>query len=312
MKILLLGAAGFIGTNLTIELAKKTEDEITLVDRSKAFFKPIVSMDLKNVHILEADLTVDMDFDSILKDQEVVYHLVSTTVPTTSNQHISQKLVSNVIFSANLFEACIRCGVKKVVFVSSGGTVYGKEVDCPLKEKTATNPISSYGVQKITIEKLLYLYRYMYGLDYRIIRLANPYGPYQRPNGVLGAVTTFTYKALKGDEITVYGDGSVVRDFIYIDDAIRAIMKIVNGENKHRTFNLGCGYGTSIKQVLETIEKALGIKLNVSYLEGRKVDVPVNYLDISRYEKYYGALNPISLEDGIRKTADFMKKEYGI
>ena len=312
MKILLLGAAGFIGTNLTIELAKKTEDEITLVDRSKEFFKPIVSMDLKNVHILEADLTVDMDFDSILKDQEVVYHLVSTTVPTTSNQHISQELVSNVIFSANLFEACIRCDVKKVVFVSSGGTVYGKEVDCPLKEKTATNPISSYGVQKITIEKLLYLYRYMYGLDYRIIRLANPYGPYQRPNGVLGAVTTFTYKALKGDEITVYGDGSVVRDFIYIDDAIRAIMKIVNGENKHRTFNLGCGYGTSIKQVLETIEKALGIKLNVSYLEGRKVDVPVNYLDISRYEKYYGALNPISLEDGIRKTADFMKKEYGI
>lgn len=312
MKILLLGAAGFIGTNLTIELAKKTEDEITLVDRSKAFFKPIVSMNLKNVHILEADLTVDMDFDSILKDQEVVYHLVSTTVPTTSNQHISQELVSNVIFSANLFEACIRCDVKKVVFVSSGGTVYGKEVDCPLKEKTATNPISSYGVQKITIEKLLYLYRYMYGLDYRIIRLANPYGPYQRPNGVLGAVTTFTYKALKGDEITVYGDGSVVRDFIYIDDAIRAIMKIVNGENKHRTFNLGCGYGTSIKQVLETIEKALGIKLNISYLEGRKVDVPVNYLDISRYEKYYGALNPISLEDGIRKTADFMKKEYGI
>lgn len=312
MKILLLGAAGFIGTNLTIELAKKTEDEITLVDRSKAFFKPIVSMDLKNVHILEADLTVGMDFDSILKDQEVVYHLVSTTVPTTSNQHISQELVSNVIFSANLFEACIRCAVKKVVFVSSGGTVYGKEVDCPLKEKTATNPISSYGVQKITIEKLLYLYRYMYGLDYRIIRLANPYGPYQRPNGVLGAVTTFTYKALKGDEITVYGDGSVVRDFIYIDDAIRAIMKIVNGENKHRTFNLGCGYGTSIKQVLETIEKALGIKLNVSYIEGRKVDVPVNYLDISRYEKYYGELNPISLEDGIRKTADFMKKEYGI
>lgn len=162
MKILLLGAAGFIGTNLTIELAKKTEDEITLVDRSKAFFKPIVSMDLKNVHILEADLTVDMDFDSILKDQEVVYHLVSTTVPTTSNQHISQELVSNVIFSANLFEACIRCGVKKVVFVSSGGTVYGKEVDCPLKEKTATNPISSYGVQKITIEKLLYLYKDLY------------------------------------------------------------------------------------------------------------------------------------------------------
>lgn len=312
MKILLMGAAGFIGTNLTIELAKNAENEITLVDRCKDFFNPIINMNLKNIRIVESELTVDMDFDSILKSQEVVYHLVSTTVPTTSNQHISQELVSNVVFSANLFEACIRCGVKKVVFISSGGTVYGKEVDCPLKEKTATNPISSYGVQKVTIEKLLYLYRYMYGLDYRIIRLANPYGPYQRPNGVLGAVTTFTYKALKGDEITVYGDGSIVRDFIYIDDAIRAIMKIVEGENKHRTFNLGCGYGTSIKQVLETIEKALGISMNVSYIEGRKVDVPVNYLDISRYEKYYGALNPISLEEGIKKTADFMKHEYNL
>ena len=204
MKILLLGAAGFIGTNLTIELAKNTKDEITLIDRNIDFFNPIINMNLNNVHIEEASLTVDMDFDSILKNQEIVYHLVSTTVPTTSNQHISQELVSNVIFSANLFEACIRCGVKKVVFISSGGTVYGREADCPLKEKTATNPISSYGIQKITIEKLLYLYRYMYGLDYRIIRLANPYGPYQRPNGVLGAVTTFTYKALKGDEITVY------------------------------------------------------------------------------------------------------------
>lgn len=89
-------------------------------------------------------------------------------------------------------------------------------------------------------------------------------------------------------------------------------MKIVEGENNHRTFNLGCGYGTSIKQVLETIEKALGISMNVSYIEGRKVDVPVNYLDISRYEKYYGALNPISLEEGIIKTADFMKQEYNL
>ena len=137
MKILLLGAAGFIGTNLTIELAKNAENEITLVDRCRDFFNPIVNINLKNIRIVESGLTVDMDFDSILKNQEVVYHLVSTTVPTTSNQHISQELVSNVVFSANLFEACIRCGVKKVVFISSGGTVYGKEVDCPLKEKNS-------------------------------------------------------------------------------------------------------------------------------------------------------------------------------
>lgn len=312
MNILLLGAAGFIGTNLTIELAKNSSNQITLVDKSKFFFNPIIVKRFENIQIKESPLSVDTDFDTILQGQEIVYHLVSTTVPSTANQQIPQELMANVVFSANLFEACVRCGIKKVVFISSGGTVYGKEVDCPLKEKTATNPISSYGIQKVTIEKLLYLYNYMYDLDYRIIRLANPYGPYQRPNGVLGAVTTFTYKALKGEEITVYGDGSIVRDFIYIDDAVRAIMKIVNGENKHHTFNLGCGYGTSIQEVLDTIRVALEIKVNVIYKEGRKVDVPVNYLDISRYEKYYGALNPVNLFDGIQMTAEFMKNNYSL
>lgn len=306
MNILILGAAGFIGTNLAIELAKDTSNRITLADKKKQYFNPAVMAD--NVEIVESTLSVGMDY-SILANQDIVYHLVSTNVPTTSNQHISQDIEANVLFSSYLFEECVKYGVKKIAFISSGGTVYGKEASCPLSEETPTNPISSYGVQKITIEKLLYLYNYMYGLDYRIIRLANPYGPYQRPNGILGAVTTFTYKALTGDTITVYGDGSVVRDFIYIDDAVRGILNIVNGENKHHIFNLGCGYGTSIRKVLDTVRKVFGYELNVIYKAGRSVDVPVNYLDISRYEKYYGKLNPITLEEGIKKTAEFMKKE---
>lgn len=309
MKTLILGAAGFIGTNLALCLRDNPENELALVDKNKSYFIPTLQKD-RSLQIMESTFDDTTDFDTLLQGQEIVYHLVSTTVPTTSNQHISQELQANVIFSSNLFEACVRNKVKKVVFISSGGTVYGREADCPLKEKTATNPISSYGIQKITIEKLLYLYHYLYGLDYRIIRLANPYGPYQRPNGVLGAVTTFTYKALRHEKITVYGDGSVIRDYIYIDDAIRAMQKIVEGESKHRTFNLGCGEGTSIKKVLETIEQVLNVPLEIEYKEGRKVDVPENYLDISRYEKYYGALNPISLEEGIQKTAEFMKQHY--
>lgn len=308
MNIILLGAAGFIGTNLVIALTKNQENRIIVVDRNRAYFSSVDNMKLPNVSFVESDLTMDTDYNELLKNQDVVYHLISTTVPTTSNQHIAEELKANVVLSANLFEACVNQKVQKVVFISSGGTVYGKEASCPLPEETPTNPISSYGVQKVTIEKLLYLYYYMYGLDYRIIRLANPYGPYQRPNGVLGAVTTFTYKALKGEEISVYGDGSVIRDFIFIDDAIRGILSIVNGAD-HRTFNLGCGYGTSIKQVLEAIEKALDLKLNVKYTEARIVDVPINYLDISRYEKSYGKLNPMCLEEGIRRTAEFMKKE---
>jgi len=308
MNILLLGAAGFIGTNLTLQFVKNKNDIITLVDSKREYFSDIANEKYENIMIKEEEICESTDFESIVSNQDIVYHLVSTTVPSTSNQKIAQELTSNVVMTSNMLDACVKHGVKKIVFISSGGTVYGTEISCPLKEDTVTNPISSYGIQKITIEKLLYLYRYMYGLDYRIIRLANPYGPYQRPNGVIGAATTFTYKALRNEKVNVYGDGSVVRDFIYIDDAVRAIINIVRGESQYRIFNLGCGYGTSIKQLIETIENALGIRMNITYLPNRKVDVHINYLDISRYEKEFGVLDPLPLKSGIIRTAEFMKK----
>lgn len=306
----MLGATGFIGTNLAISLAGDPNNDIVVVGRNKAHFHAIGSYAFKNVRFAASDLAADTDYDELVRNADVVYHLLSSTVPTTSNVHIPEELKLNVLLSANLFEACVREGVKKLVFLSSGGTVYGRDVNCPIKEDTPTNPISSYGVQKITIEKLLFLYSYLYHLDYRIIRLSNPYGPYQRPNGIQGAVTTFTYKALRGEEICVYGDGSVVRDYIYIDDAIRGILKIVQGESRYRTFNLGCGYGTSINSVLRTIEEALGTELKVRYLGSRAVDVPENYLDIQRFENAFGKLDPISLETGIKLTADFMRRYY--
>lgn len=312
MNIILFGAAGFIGKNLIIRLVQNKNSKFTLVDKSKRFFSDIMNYLPPNTVIKEEEFSEKLEFDRLLEGQDVVYHLVSTTVPTTSNQHIVQELKVNVLATVNLLEACNRCGVKKVIFFSSGGTVYGKNAICPIKEETPSYPISSYGLQKVSIEKLLYLYGYMYNLDYRIIRLSNPYGPYQRPNGIQGAVTTFTYRALKNEKIVVYGDGSVVRDFIYIEDAIKAILNIVNMESEHRIFNIGCGYGTSIKEVLETIRCVLGKELDILYMSQRKVDVPENYLDISRYENCYGRLNATSLQDGIQLTVEFLKQEFNI
>lgn len=311
MNIVILGAAGFVGTNLAIKLCKDCKNKITLVDCKKEFFSPVIELGL-NVEIIESDFSEDTDFDELLSGKDVVYHLVSTTIPTTSNQHIVDEFKSNTIATACLLDACVRNNISKVIFISSGGTVYGKEVNCPLDENIPTNPITSYGIQKVTIEKLLYLYNYMYNLDYRVIRLSNPYGPYQRPNGMLGAVTTFTYKAIKKEEIIVYGDGSVVRDFIYIDDAIDGIIKIANCKNGYKIYNLGSGIGISIKEVLKTISNTLKVDLKIKYIEGRKVDVHTNYLDISRYSEISDDLHLITLEEGINKTAEFMRSYYKI
>lgn len=305
MKICLIGGAGFIGTNLAIHLSPT--DEVTVVDRDDKFFTTLKSLNLP-IHYKVASFDIHSDFDSQVMGQDVVYHLASTVIPGNSNYDIGAEIEANVVATCHLLDACVRQGVKKVIFISSGGAIYGKKGICPIQEDMVTYPISSYGLQKLAIEKLLYLYRYQKDLDYRIIRLANPYGPYQRPNGKLGVVTTFVYKALTSGRLEVYGDGSVVRDFIYIEDAMQGILRIVNGENDFRVFNLGSGKGTSVNQVIDAIRKTIRFDLTVDYIAARSTDVPVNYLDISRYESIYGKLDTLTLEDGIKKTAEFMKQ----
>ena len=179
---------------------------------------------------------------------------------------------------------------------------------CPLKEDSKVNPITTYGLQKLMIEKLLYLYNFKYNLDYKIVRLSNPYGPYQRPNGILGVVSTSIYNALNDKEITIYGDGKIVRDFIYIDDAIRGIINISNSKTNTRIYNLGTGIGTSINDMLMIIEKVLNKKINIKYSKSRKIDYKINCLDISLYENEFGKINNLSLEEGIKKTIEFMIK----
>ncbi len=308
MNTVIIGAAGFIGTNLAIRLSK--DNHLILVDRNPSYFDHIKALHLPNTDYYVDELTCNTVFDKFIKKDDIVYHLFSTSVPTTSNQQISQELEANVVFSSNLFETCGRQGVKQVVFISSGGTVYGVEGKSPYSEESVTNPITSYGLQKISIEKLLYLNHYLYGFDYKIIRLANPYGPYQRPNGVLGAITTFVYRALKDEKIIVYGDGTVVRDFIYIDDAIEGILKISNQQSKYNLYNLGSGRGTSIKEVLDILPGVLGKEVKIEYTPARGVDVPINYLDISRFEKQFGSKKFVSLEAGIYKTAEFLTQNY--
>jgi UDP-glucose 4-epimerase len=199
-KSCLISGAGFIGTNLALHLSKT--DEVTVIDREDKFFTMLKFLNLP-IHYKAASFDFNSDFDSQVEGQDIVYHLASTVIPGNLNHDIGAEIEANVVVTGRLLDACVKQGVKKVIFISSGGAIYGKKGTCPIQEAMVTYPISSYGVQKLTIEKLLYLYRYQKGLDYRIIRLANPYGPYQRPNGKLGVVTTFVYKALSSGRLEV-------------------------------------------------------------------------------------------------------------
>lgn len=305
MNIVILGAAGFIGTNLTLELAKNRENKIIVVDEKMEYFNSAIEFPNVKKYLLRFE--PDTDFADVLEGQDVVYHLISTNNPTSSNKDIGHDITDNVKISISLLEACVRSHVKKVVFISSGGTVYGKTTSFPIKEEAVTDPITTYGIQKLTIEKLLYLYHYVYDLEYSVIRLSNPFGPFQRPNGKLGVVTTFIHKALQGERLLVYGDGSVVRDYIYITDAVNGIIRIANSDCEERIFNLGSGKGTSVNEIIDIIKKVVQIPVDVEYVEERAVDVPINVLDSSKYESYFGKRKMKSLEEGVRLTMEFLK-----
>lgn len=312
-KILILGAAGFIGTNLALRLLQEHK-KLILFDRPGVQYPECITEAAKVEDVVFAEGSfAELSCEDLAKqipglgEVEEVYHLISTTCPTNSNRNVAQELEDNLIATVRFLDVCVTAAIPKVVFLSSGGTVYGKEHTGLCREEEEAFPITVYGMQKLSIEKALYLYHQMYGLDYRIVRLANPYGPYQRPNGIQGAVTTFTWRAIHDEPICVYGDGSVIRDYIYIDDAIEGILRIAGNGGKHRLYNLGSGKGYSIKEVITVIEAVLGNKPKVVFQEGRPVDVPVNVLDISRFEKDFGHFEPIELTEGIRRLAAFYK-----
>jgi len=214
---------------------------------------------------------------------------------------------SNVLGSLRLFELCREHGVRKLVFVSSGGTVYGVPRATPVAEDHPTDPISSYGIHKLAVEKYLALAHRLHGLDYRIARPANLYGPRQRLDTAQGAVAVFLDRALRGQPIQVWGDGSVVRDYVYIADAVDALLRIASFDGDQRIFNIGSGKGASLNQLVAEIEKLLGRRVKTEHGAPRGLDVPANVLDASLAERHLGWRARTPLAEGLRRTCEWLR-----
>lgn len=303
-KCLVLGGAGFIGSHLTDALLNAGLG-VAVLDKINCY-KGNLQHCMGEIEFLEGDFLNQSDIENALSGVDYVIHLAWTTLPNSSNANPAYDIESNMIGSIRLFDSCLKAGIEKIVFISSGGTVYGFQDSFPIKENAETSPKCSYGITKLAVEKYLALYNHLHGLQYNVVRLANPYGPRQNPNSMQGIVPVFLNKIRNNEKITVWGNGDVVRDYIYISDAVRAIMTVLLGEKNNLIFNVGSGEGLSINELLDIIRKVVNKDFDVEYThQSRKVDVPVNYLDFSFLQNQLGWQPLVSIEAGIGKTWDF-------
>lgn len=305
MNCLVLGGNGFIGSHLVDQLLVEGH-KVRVFDKNEEYYrKPISSVEYQYGDFGNRGLLMEA-----LADIDTVFHLISTTLPKTSNDDPAFDVQSNVVETLFLLEQCVSRKVKKVIFVSSGGTVYGKPLILPISENSPTDPECSYGITKLAIEKYLYLYWFLHGLDYCILRLANAYGERQRPTATQGVIPVFLERALRNDEIVVWGDGSVVRDYIYVTDIAKALIRALSYSGEIKTFNIGSGQGHSLKEVIHMIESVTGKPIQVKYTEGRSFDVSINVLDIARARSYLNWTPTTSLHEGIAHMYSWMFKEY--
>jgi UDP-glucose 4-epimerase len=292
-KALILGGAGFIGNALVHHL-KHLGVDVTSVDRY---------WDVKpaGVNCITGDVFEQDCLNSVMPDQDVVFHLVSTTVPASSNQSPLYDCETNVLGSLRILDAMVDNNVGRIVFSSSGGTVYGVQKVNPINESATNFPISAYGIGKISIEKYLSLYSHLHGIKSTALRLSNPFGPGQVPEKGQGVIATFIKRALKNETIEVWGDGSVIRDFIYIDDVIDALVMSTKTNQLFTLLNIGMGIGKSINEIIEVIEKEVGHKIPINFKPPRVFDVPEVVLDINTAKSTLGWQPKSTFEDGMKK-----------
>jgi len=259
----------------------------------------------------EGDFVNPKDTARALAGCDVVFHLVSTTLPGSANDNPVYDVESNFLGTLRMLDAALQSGVKKVVFSSSGGTVYGVPQTIPITETHPTEPITAYGIGKLMIEKYLHLYHVLHGLDYVVLRVANPFGEGQRVTSGQGAVTTFLRHALSGRPVDIWGDGSVVRDYLYVGDVAQAFTCALDHEPAERIVNIGSGTGRSLHEIVDAIETFIGRKVERRYFPGRPFDVPANVLEISRARSALDWMPRTPLEEGLRRTAAWLRQELG-
>ncbi len=298
-SVLLLGGNGFLGRNLAKGMANSSDFRVCSYD----IIKPAEIID--GISYYEGSIEDFHLITEIIKENKVdiLIHMVSTIVPGSSlEQYINNcKLVQ--LSTIPLMDYCANNNIL-LVYLSSGGTVYGVKGGV-VSENEPAAPISYYGLSKVQIEDLITFYHRRFNLNYLILRPSNPYGPGQNLYGKQGVIAVFLGRLLKQEPITVFGDDSIVRDYIYIDDFVYYVIQLLRKDIINEIINIGSGEGCSIKQIIDIVRGIVDFTVKVEYIEARKDDVPKLVLDTTRLHNFVSHDNT-RLKEGIRKFYSYV------
>lgn len=303
MRALILGGNGFIGSHL-VDALLHANARVRVLDRGPDRYRPTPH----GVEFIQGDWGDSAILAESLADVDTVFHLISTTVPSTSNLDPVWDIQSNLVNSVRLLELMRAAGVRRLVYLSSGGTVYGIPESDPVAESHPLRPISSYGIVKVAIEHYLHMEERLHGLQPVILRASNPYGPRQGHGGVQGVIGTFLWKIAQREPIQLWGDGSIVRDFIHVRDLARLCVMVAPADVTG-CYNAGSGQGHSIAEIIETIGAVLGRTIEPVRKPGRGFDVPRVVLDIGAVQRATGWKPEIGLSEGVLETWEWVRQQ---
>ena len=306
MRILVTGGAGFIGSNVADRFVALGHEVAVLDDLSTGFreFVP------RAARFVEADLT----------DSETVGRFIAEWRPEVVSHHAAQidvrKSVDdavrdariNILGGITLLEACTRNHVRKVLYASTGGALYGEGRKLPATEDHPVNPESPYGASKHTVEHYLYIWKLLHGLDYTVLRYPNVYGPRQNPHGEAGVNAIFIGLMLEGTCPRIFGTGEQLRDYVFIEDIVEAnVLALTRGSGE--TVNIGSGVGVSVKQIFAELKSILGFKGEPIYEGPRPGEIQRIYLDATRARELLGWKPKIGFREGLERTVAWARAE---
>ncbi len=306
-RCLVVGGNGFIGSHLSERLLREGY-EVAVLDRFKSGVNNLWEIS-GQIEIFRGSYLDQELLRTAMEGMDYVFHYASSTTPATSIADPVYEIESNLLGSVRLLQIARDEGVKKVIFPSSGGTIYGEPKRLPVREEDCALPSNPYAISKWAVERYLHHFHELYGLDYLILRYSNPYGERQSPYGKQGVIPIFLNRIKHNQRPVIYGDGSMVRDYIYINDIIDATSILFESVIKDKVFNVGSGIGVSLNEIIKTMYSILGEEIRPIYeINSSRTYVTSIVLDIAKIETKTGWKPSTSIEEGIRKTWIWIKR----